>query len=229
MKEGRQIYALAPAVDETKSGELQTATELRDRMQRTFPHRRVGLLHGRMKTSEREETMARFSEGEIDILACTTVIEVGVDVPNATVMLIEDAERFGLSQLHQLRGRVGRGAHRGYCILICKQTEGGTGAEELKPALRRLEIMAKTHDGFEIAEKDLELRGPGDFAGIRQSGLPALRIGNLVRNVGLLRQARDEAFRLIFEPQPGEEAERQELIEVVERTWERRYGLALIG
>ena len=222
MKEGRQIYAVAPVIEESKNGELQTATELHERLQRTFPHRRVGLLHGRMKPAEREAAMAAFVGGETDILACTTVIEVGVDVPNATVMLIENADRFGLSQLHQLRGRVGRSEHRGYCILLYKP--GGS-----ENARQRLEIMVKTSDGFEIAEKDLELRGPGDFFGTRQSGMPTLRVGNIIRDAEMLQAARREAFELIAGPGSGEERERGELIETVRSHWERRYGLVLIG
>jgi len=222
MKEGRQIYAVAPVIEESKSGELQTATELHERLQRTFPRRKVTLLHGRMKPAEREAAMKAFVGGEIDVLACTTVIEVGVDVPNATVMLIENADRFGLSQLHQLRGRVGRGEHRGYCILLYRPGRG-------ENARHRLEIMVKTTDGFKIAEKDLELRGPGDFFGTRQSGMPTLRVGNIIRDAEVLQAARREAFKLIIEPGSGEADERRELIETVRSHWERRYGLVLIG
>jgi ATP-dependent DNA helicase RecG len=222
MKAGRQVYAVAPVIEESKDDELRTAKGLYERMRLTFPHRRIGLLHGRLKAAESEEVMGRFAEGEIDILASTTVIEVGVDVPNATVMLIENAERFGLSQLHQLRGRVGRGEHRGYCILIHKPSCG-------EPARQRLEIMVSSSDGFEIAEKDLEIRGPGDFFGTRQSGMPSLRVGNIVRDAETLQAARREAFRLVFEPGEGEGGERSELIESVRRYWERRYGLVLIG
>ena len=226
MKEGRQVYAVAPAIDEARDGGMRSAKELFERMRRTFPHRRIGLLHGRMKTAEREETMERFARGEIDLLACTTVIEVGVDVPNATVMLIENAERFGLSQLHQLRGRVGRGGERGYCILLHDRKKGD---EESTAAAERLAVMSSTHDGFEIAERDLEIRGPGEFWGTRQSGMPALRVGNLIRDAGLLKQARDEAFRLVFEPGAGEAATLRQLQEMVRGRWLERYGLVLIG
>jgi ATP-dependent DNA helicase RecG len=183
------------------------------------------MLHGRMKSEEREQTMAKFAAGEIEILASTTVIEVGVDVPNATVMLIENAERFGLAQLHQLRGRVGRGEHRGYCILMHNPERAEP--EEETPADRRLEIMAKTSDGFEIAERDLELRGPGEFFGTRQSGMPSLRVGNVIRDSEILQAAREEAFRLVLEA--SDEGERDEVIEAVRRRWERRYGLVLVG
>ncbi len=222
MREGRQVYALAPAIEEAEDGDMRSAVELCERLRRTFPHRRVALLHGRMAAAEREGTMAAFVAGEIDVLACTTVIEVGVDVPNASVMLVENAERFGLSQLHQLRGRVGRGEHRGYCILLYRPTRSD-------PARRRLEVVVKTNDGFVIAEKDLELRGPGDFGGTRQSGFPALLVGNIVRDAETLEAARREAFRLLLEPRPGEQRVRARLVAAVRKGWERRYGLVLIG
>ena len=222
MREGRQVYAVAPAIEETEDGEMRSAIELCERLRRTFPHRRVELLHGRMAAAEREGTMAAFIAGEIDILACTTVIEVGVDVPNASVMMVENAERFGLSQLHQLRGRVGRGEHRGYCILLYRPTRSD-------PARQRLEVVVKTSDGFVIAEKDLELRGPGDFVGTRQSGMPALRVGNIVRDAETLEAARREAFRLLLEPRPDEGQTCARLVAAVRKDWERRYGLVLIG
>lgn len=145
-------------------------------------------MHGRLKAAERKDIMSRFSMGKIDILVSTTVIEVGVDVPNATVMLIENAERFGLSQLHQLRGRIGRGSHSSYCILF---SDGGKIADE------RMKIMCETNDGFKISEKDLELRGPGEFFGIRQHGLPELKVANLSTDMYLLSLAKDAADKLL--------------------------------
>src|SRR5436853_1468251 len=171
VRAGRQVYVVYPLVEESEKMDLRDATRryeyLRDQV---FPKFTVGLLHGRMKPEEKDEAMRRFVDGEIKILVSTTVIEVGVDVPNASVMVIEHSERFGLSQLHQLRGRVGRGAEQSYCLLLAseKQTE---------VARERLGIMEETNDGFRIAEKDLELRGPGEILGTRQAGLPEFQIG----------------------------------------------------
>jgi ATP-dependent DNA helicase RecG len=187
MRSGRQVYVVYPLVDESEKMDLRDATRryeyLRDQV---FPKFSVGLLHGRMKPEEKDEVMRRFVGGAINLLVSTTVIEVGVDVPNASVMVIEHAERFGLSQLHQLRGRVGRGAEQSYCVLLAseKQTE---------VARERLGIMEETNDGFRIAEKDLELRGPGEIMGTRQAGLPEFRIANLVRDLDILQAARKEA------------------------------------
>ena len=171
---------------------------LRDRV---FPKFSVGLLHGRMKPEEKEEVMRRFIAGEIQILVSTTVIEVGVDVPNASVMVVEHAERFGLSQLHQLRGRVGRGAEKSFCLLLAseKQTE---------VARERLGIMEETNDGFKIAEKDLEIRGPGEIMGTRQAGLPEFRVANLVRDLDILQDARKEAEFYMNQRKTSSEAER---------------------
>jgi ATP-dependent DNA helicase RecG len=187
VRAGRQIYVVYPLVEESEKMDLRDATKryeyLRDKV---FPKFSVGLLHGRMKPEEKEEVMRRFVSGEIQILVSTTVIEVGVDVPNASVMVVEHAERFGLSQLHQLRGRVGRGAEQSYCVLLAsdKQTD---------VARERLGIMEETNDGFKIAEKDLEIRGPGELMGTRQAGLPEFRIANLVRDFEILQAARREA------------------------------------
>jgi ATP-dependent DNA helicase RecG len=168
-----------------------------------------------MKSAEKDEVMDSFRRGEIHILVATTVIEVGVDVPNANVMVIEHAERFGLSQLHQLRGRVGRGAHKSYCVLVL----GYAMSEE---AQRRAEIMERTNDGFKIAEADLEMRGPGEFLGTRQSGLPGFKVANLVRDVKILQHARDAAFRLI-EQDPSlakiEHAPLRAKLEELHKTW----------
>ncbi|MGB9682267.1 MAG: ATP-dependent DNA helicase RecG, partial [bacterium] len=192
VKNGQQAYIVCPLIEESEKMEAESATALAERMQRNvFPEFKVGLLHGRMNVSEKEEVMSRFRNREIDILVSTTVIEVGVDVPNATVMVIENAERFGLSQLHQLRGRVGRGELKSYCILI-----SDLNSEDAK---ERIKIMTKTQDGFEIADADLRLRGPGELDGTRQHGIPDFRIGNLLRDTRLLELAREEALRLLKE------------------------------
>ncbi len=187
---GRQVYVVYPVIDESEKTDLRSAILGKNAFEKTFPEFNVMLLHGRMKPSEREEIMASFKRGDINILVSTTVIEVGVDVPNATLMLIIHAERFGLSQLHQLRGRIGRGFHQSYCILVAYEPYG-------EEARRRLRIMVKTHDGFMIAEEDLNIRGPGEFFGTRQSGMPDLKIANIVRDARLLQEARKEAFKLI--------------------------------
>jgi ATP-dependent DNA helicase RecG len=183
-----------------------------------FPKFRVGLLHGKMKSAEKDEVMRRFVAGELHLLVTTTVVEVGVDVPNAAVMLIEHAERFGLAQLHQLRGRVGRGAAKSYCILLAKEASS-------EDARQRLSIMVETTDGFKIAEKDLELRGPGELMGTRQSGIPVFRVGNIVRDQKLLMAARQEVERLMTtKPRPPELGS---LIAHVRR--QPKYGLASVG
>src|SRR3954454_11163948 len=170
---------------------LKAAAEMYEELRKTiFADLRVGLLHGRLPADEKEIAMARFQRGEIDVLVATTVIEVGVDVPNATVMVIEHAKRFGLSQLHQLRGRIGRGAHKSYCVLI-------TGGKITTEGQRRLDAMVKTQDGFVIAELDLELRGPGEFFGTKQAGAPSFRVANLIRDRKLLELARSEAQRIV--------------------------------
>ncbi|MEW6418089.1 MAG: ATP-dependent DNA helicase RecG [Nitrospirota bacterium] len=189
-KKGRQVYVVYPIIEESEKTDLRSAIIGKSAFEKFFPEFKVGLLHGRMKAQEREEIMASFKKGDIDILVSTTVIEVGVDVPNATLMLIIHAERFGLSQLHQLRGRIGRGSHQSYCILIAYEPYG-------EEARRRLDIMVKSNDGFGIAEEDLNIRGPGEFFGTRQSGMPDLRIANIVRDAKLLEASRREAFSLI--------------------------------
>ena len=155
-----------------------------------FPQFKVELLHGRMRREEKELTMRQFSQGKIDIMVCTTVIEVGIDVPNATIMVIENAERFGMAQLHQLRGRVGRGGAQSYCFLL-------TGEKVSEEAVKRMKVMCKTNDGFQIAEEDLKLRGPGQFFGTRQWGELDLKIANLLRDQRMLNLARREAFNLV--------------------------------
>jgi ATP-dependent DNA helicase RecG len=187
---GRQAYVVYPAIEQSETADLKSAVQGKEAFEKKFPEYRIGLLHGRMKPEERERVMDRFTGREIDILISTTVIEVGVDVPNATVMLIVHAERFGLSQLHQLRGRVGRGTDSASCILIAYQPLG-------EEARRRLAVMAQTNDGFRIAEADLQIRGPGTFLGTRQTGFPDLRNADIVKDAEILESARREAFDLV--------------------------------
>ena len=218
VKAGHQVYVVYPLVEESEKMDLKDATRryeyLRDIV---FPRLPVGLLHGKMKPAEKEEVMKAFVAGEIKILVSTTVIEVGVDVPNASVMIVEHAERFGLSQLHQLRGRVGRGAKKSYCVLL-------TSDKKTAVAEERLGIMAKTTDGFVIAEKDLEIRGPGELLGTRQSGLPEFRIGNIVRDRLLLESAKREAESYLNREKSAVTAK---LIARITR--DTRFGLAAIG
>ncbi|WP_333654433.1 ATP-dependent DNA helicase RecG [Dissulfurispira sp.] len=188
-RKGRQAYVVYPVIEESEKTDLKSAITGAEGLQKIFPHLKVNLIHGRMKPVEREEVMKEFKNGNIHILVSTTVIEVGVDVPNATLMVIIHAERFGLAQLHQLRGRVGRGSSQSYCILL---SYGGS-----EDARKRLEVMVKTTDGFRIAEEDLNIRGPGEFFGTRQSGMPDLKVANLLRDAKILEMARKEAFSLI--------------------------------
>ncbi len=190
LAQGRQAYVVYPLVEESEKMDLKNAVDECEKLKLELPHRRIALLHGKMKGEEKDDVMKRFRAGEADVLVSTTVIEVGVDVPNANLMLIEHAERFGLSQLHQLRGRVGRGEHKSYCVLML----GRAVSEESRA---RCEIMEKTNDGFKIAEADLEIRGPGEFLGARQSGLTGFKMANLVRDVKLLQEARTAAFDIM--------------------------------
>ena len=186
---GRQAYVVYPVIEESQRSDLRGAVKMRDELSEFFPDLKVGLLHGRMKSKEKEKIMLDFKEKRIDILVSTIVIEVGVDIPNSSTMIVEHAERFGLSQLHQLRGRIGRGSHISYCILVSDPKN-----DEAKS---RIKAMLKTQDGFKIAEEDLEIRGPGEFFGTRQHGLPELKIGNIVRDRGIMELARAEATELI--------------------------------
>jgi ATP-dependent DNA helicase RecG len=216
VKEGRQVYVVYPVIEESEKTDLRSAITGVIAFERIFPEVKIGLLHGRMKPQEREQIMASFKSGEIKILACTTVIEVGVDVPNASLMVIIHAERFGLSQLHQLRGRIGRGPYQSQCIMLAYAPYG-------EEARRRLEIMVNSSDGFRIAEEDLAIRGPGEFFGIRQSGMPDLKIANLVRDAELLSAARDEAFTLVGE---DPDLTRHPLLKkTVETFWKGNIGL----
>jgi ATP-dependent DNA helicase RecG len=191
LKIGRQVYVIYPLIEESEKMELKAATEMFESLRSiVFPDRRVGLLHGKMKAAEKESVMSDFKSGDIEILVSTTVVEVGVDVPNASVMVIEHAERFGLSQLHQLRGRVGRGADQSYCVLM-------TDYKKTAIAKERLGIMEETNDGFKIAEKDLILRGPGEVLGTRQSGLPMFNTGEIVRDFEILEIAKKEAVSFL--------------------------------
>jgi ATP-dependent DNA helicase RecG len=213
---GRQVYIVYPLIEESEKLDLKSAIDGAEALKRKFPEKTIGLVHGKMHHNEREDVMARFKDGKIDILVATTVIEVGIDVPNAAVMLIVHAERFGLSQLHQLRGRIGRGGYDSYCLLMAYPPF----SEEGK---RRLKAMEKTNDGFRIAEEDLSIRGPGDFFGTRQSGLPALKIANIVRDIAVLESARKEAFNLA-EAEP--ELERYPLLkDMLQRKWMGRLEL----
>jgi ATP-dependent DNA helicase RecG len=215
---GRQAYIIYPLVEESEKIDLKSATEMADHLQHeVFPSYRVALLHGRMKQDVKDRVMAAFAAGQIHILVSTTVVEVGVDVPNATVMVVEHAERFGLSQLHQLRGRVGRGAWESHCILLYQ-------SPWTDDARERLKTMAATTDGFAIAEKDLELRGPGDFFGTRQSGLPRLRTGDLLRDRSIMEDAHREARGLV---EAG--ALPAALAQFVETRWHDQFGLIEVG
>ena len=188
--EGRQVYIVCPLVEESDAVEAVSASELAYQLaHKTFSDLKVGLVHGKMRPSEKDDVMKRFISGETDILVSTTVIEVGVNVPNAALMVIENAERFGLSQLHQLRGRVGRSGYQSYCILF------NDSKSEL--ARERMKVMTETTDGFVISEKDLELRGPGDFFGTRQHGIPELKIANLYKDMEVLKKAQEAAEILI--------------------------------
>jgi len=216
---GRQVYVVYPLIDESEKMDLKAATKMYEELRDViFPGFKVGLLHGKMKGSEKEEIMQKFVSGETNILISTTVIEVGVDVPNASLMIIEHAERFGLSQLHQLRGRVGRGAEQSFCVLL-------TGDKKTAVARERLGIMEETTDGFRIAEKDLEIRGQGEILGTRQSGVQTFKIGNIIRDLEILDKARQEAeFYLTQKRLTGETSR---LIEVTKA--DARFRLAGIG
>ena len=217
IRRGRQVYVIYPLVEESEKIDLKAATEMCAEITRVFPECSVALLHGRMKGDEKEAVMGRFAAGQLQILVSTTVVEVGVDVPNATLMVVEHAERFGLSQLHQLRGRIGRGAHASTCVLLYQ-------APWSDDARERLRAMADTSDGFVIAERDLRLRGPGDFFGTRQHGVPALRTGDLLRDADLLERAFEEARTRVDN---GTLTAAQQ--DYVRSVWQRQFGLIAVG
>jgi ATP-dependent DNA helicase RecG len=218
VEKGHQAFILYPLIEESDKVEAKAAVDEFKRLQKSiFPDLRLGLLHGRMKAREKDDVMLEFRQGGLDILVSTSVIEVGIDVPNATVMLIEGADRFGLAQLHQFRGRVGRGAHKSYCLLISDTASPDD--PRTKTTWARLKAIEETQDGFVLAEKDLELRGPGDFLGVRQSGLPSLRLASL-SNVQILEQARAEASTLFTEDPNLSKAEHQALAAKVSQFWQ---------
>jgi ATP-dependent DNA helicase RecG len=218
--QGSQAYVVYPVIEESETQAMKAAQKMHEHLSKVvFPDVAVGLLHGKLSSDEKESAMERFQRGETKILVSTTVIEVGVDVPNATVMMIEQAERFGLAQLHQLRGRVGRGAEQSYCILV---------TEKLNPAAgERIRTLVESCDGFYIAEMDMKLRGPGEFFGTKQSGLPALHIGNIIRDPDILEIARNEAAA--FVARPPLESDLRKAIEFIRDHWQRRYGLVQVG
>jgi ATP-dependent DNA helicase RecG len=223
---GQQAYVVYPVIEENEEKDtgLKAAIKMYDELRKKIlSDLKVGLLHGRMSAEEKELMMRRFKQNEVQVLVSTTVIEVGVDVPNASVMVIEHAERFGLSQMHQLRGRIGRGAARSYCILM-------TGGKVSEEAQQRLDTMVSTTDGFEVAEKDLELRGPGEFFGTRQAGMPSLRVANLIRDRKLLELAKREARSLLEDKTPEiTDGEKRAAVDYLRTHWNRRYGLVEVG
>jgi len=223
VKKDRQAFIVYPLVEESEKLDLRDATRMAEHLQKeVFPGFRIGLLHGRMKSDEKEAIMMEVKEGRIQILVATTVIEVGIDIPNASVMVVEHAERFGLSQLHQLRGRIGRGRYPSKCILLAQYRS----SEEARVRLRAME---KTTDGFKIAEEDLTLRGPGEFFGIRQSGLPDFRVAHILRDTPILIEARKEAFRLIQEDPDLVHPSHAGVRDTLTRRWKGRMELATIG
>ncbi len=223
LEAGRQVYVVYPLVEESEKSDLADATGGADELSRLLPGQAVGLLHGRMGSEEKEEVMRGFREGRIRVLVATTVIEVGVDVPNATVMVVEHAERFGLSQLHQLRGRVGRGAARSHCLLVAHFARAGDEARE------RLRSLVRSRDGFEIARSDLRIRGPGELLGTRQAGQPLLEIADLYRDEAILDEAREEAFRLVEVDPDLSRPEHQAAAEALAGRWAGRVSLARVG
>ena len=259
VNEGRQAYIVYPLVEESEKLDLEAVMQAAERLRTTeFPGMNVGILHGRMKSDERAEIMKAFRAGDVHILVATTVIEVGVDVPNATVMVIEHADRFGLAQLHQLRGRVGRGAQRSFCFLISSagrrrdpEPDVPTGQGAYDPVLpfatetamdrppmptgttqtaaQRLKAMVQCADGFAIAEQDLRIRGPGEMLGTRQSGIPEFRVMNLVRDAPALEQARQEAFALMEQDPQLSQPDHQLLKATVLRKWQTKLELGTIG
>lgn len=220
IKAGRQAYVVYPVIEESETTAMKAAEKMFVHLsQVVFPDIPIGLLHGKMPPEQKESAMQSFQRGETKILVSTTVIEVGVDVPNATVMVIEEAERFGLAQIHQLRGRVGRGSHQSYCVLVTGKLND--------IARERIRTLVKSTDGFYISEMDMKLRGPGEFFGTKQSGIPNLRIANLIRDSEILELARDEAKALAEKPFGGEDF--REIIRYIQEHWQRQYGLIQVA
>ena len=221
---GHQAYVVYPVIEENEERELKAAQQMfRQLRDKTFSDLHVGLLHGRLDPDEKEHIMREFQRGEINVLVATTVIEVGVDVSNAAIMVIEHADRFGLAQLHQLRGRIGRGAAKSYCILMY----GGKVSEE---GQRRLDAMVRTNDGFQIAELDLELRGPGEFFGTKQAGIPSFRVANIIRDRQLLEAAKREAALVLSGPnQEVSQDEIDRALKHMRTRWALSYGLVEVG
>jgi ATP-dependent DNA helicase RecG len=221
---GHQVYVVYPVIAENEETELKAAVKMyRELSGKVFADLKVGLLHGRLDAELKDQVMRMFQKGELQILVATTVIEVGVDVLNATVMVIEHAERFGLAQLHQLRGRIGRGAAKSYCILM-------TGGKVTEEGERRLDAMVRTNDGFQIAELDLELRGPGEFFGTRQAGMPSFRVANLIRDRQLLELAKREAAAVMEGPNSEiTQVEISRALVALRMRWPRSYGLVEVG
>jgi ATP-dependent DNA helicase RecG len=218
LEAGRQAYVIYPLVEESAKVDVKAATEMADHLATTvFPEYHVGLLHGRMKADGKDRVMKAFASGDLHVLVSTTVVEVGVDVPNASVMIVEHAERFGLSQLHQLRGRVGRDRHQSYCFLLYQSPLSDEARE-------RLHAMTETTDGFDIAERDLRLRGPGDFFGTRQAGVPTFRMVDLIRDREILDLAQREAGLWFAKAAPAPEA-----VEKLLQSWESRFKLIEVG
>src|SRR5206468_3981722 len=221
---GNQAYVVYPVIAENEESELKAAIKMyRELSGVTFKDLKVGLLHGRLDADLKDQVMRMFQRGELQVLVATTVIEVGVDVPNATAMVIEHAERFGLAQLHQLRGRIGRGVAKSYCILM-------TGGKVSEDGERRLDAMVRTNDGFQIAELDLELRGPGEFFGTRQAGLPSFQVANIIRDRDLLEIAKREAAAVLSGP--NSEVSKTEIDRALwqmRMKWQKTYGLVEVG
>jgi ATP-dependent DNA helicase RecG len=219
IQSGRQAYVVYPVVEESETAAIKAAEQMYEHLsEKVFPDLRVGLLHGRMSSDAKETAMRAFQSGEIMVLVSTTVIEVGVDVPNASVMVIEQAEHFGLAQIHQLRGRVGRGPHQSYCILVTRSLND--------VSRERIRTLVESNDGFYIANMDMKLRGPGEFFGTRQSGIPGLQLADLVRDADLLESARREAQAFI-ERQDG--AELRAAVKYIQEHWQRKYGLVQVA
>jgi ATP-dependent DNA helicase RecG len=236
LRNGRQAYVVYPLVEESEKTDLQAAIQGAEQLQQhEFADFRVGLLHGRLKSDEKERVMAAYKRGDIQVLVATTVVEVGVDVPNASVMMVEHAERFGLAQLHQLRGRVGRSGHQSYCLLmasiggVSRSPKAKTAGEFAGAPRERLEALVRSTDGFVIAEEDLRIRGPGEFFGFRQWGMPEFRVANLIRDADLLQQVRQEAFALLRQDPHLKAPMHQGLREAMVRKWEKKLDLGSIS